>query len=220
MNTVIEPTWNQVLTKEFQKSYFNKLANFVDLAYKRETVYPAAENIFKAFTLCPHDQVKVVILGQDPYHGPDQAQGLAFSVPDGTKIPPSLRNIYKELHTDLGLPIPNNGNLEHWARQGVLLLNSTLTVAAGRPGSHQKQGWEQFTDTVISKLSNEREHLVFILWGNYAKSKGAHIDRNKHLALEAAHPSPLGAYKGFYGCKHFSKTNEYLEAHNNLPLSW
>jgi uracil-DNA glycosylase len=164
--------------------------------------------------------VRVVILGQDPYHGAHQAHGLSFSVPDGVKVPPSLKNIYKELHDDVGKDIPQVGNLEHWAKQGVLLLNATLTVRAGQPGSHQNKGWEQFTDAVIRKLSDDREHLVFMLWGNYAKAKGEHIDRTKHLVLEAAHPSPYSAHSGFFGCKHFSKANAYLKKNGLDPVQW
>lgn len=220
MNIRLEESWKQALSPEFETEYFNELTSFVREAYLKSTVYPSPKDLFAAFDHCPFHQVKVVILGQDPYHGPGQAHGLCFSVQDGVRTPPSLQNIYKEIKNDIGTDIPVSGNLERWASQGVLLLNSTLTVAAGLPGSHQGKGWEEFTDAAIKALSEKREQLVFLLWGNYAKKKGAHIDRQKHLVLEAAHPSPLGAYKGFFGCKHFSKTNEYLEAHGQKSITW
>lgn len=220
MHAHIEKSWRVELENEFALPYFKKLESFVDQAYESGPVYPPAENIFRAFELCPFSKVRVVILGQDPYHGPDQAHGLSFSVQDEVRIPPSLKNIYKEIAADTGTTPPSSGNLERWATQGVLLLNSTLTVAAGRPGSHQGKGWEEFTDAAIKKLSAEREHLVFLLWGNFAKKKGAQIDRTKHLVLEAAHPSPLGAYKGFFGCKHFSRTNAYLQEYRKKPIEW
>lgn len=220
MDVEIEDSWKKVLNEEFEKDYFQKLSKKVRDAYTSKTVYPPPKLVFNAFAHCPFEKVKVVILGQDPYHGPGQAMGLSFSVPGGVKTPPSLQNIYKEIAADIGKDIPNNGNLEHWAKQGVLLLNATLTVEAGQAGSHQGLGWEEFTDTVIQKLSDEKEHIVFMLWGNYAKKKGATIDRSKHLVLEAAHPSPLSAYNGFFGCKHFSKANKYLKD-NNLPqIEW
>jgi uracil-DNA glycosylase len=220
MKVEIEHSWRVVLAHEFEKPYFRDLTTFVDAAYRTTTVYPPQPEIFNAFSICPFSAVNVVILGQDPYHGPGQAHGLAFSVRTGVP-PPSLQNIYREIRNDLGTaPHDTRGNLEHWAAQGVLLLNSTLTVAAGEPGSHHGRGWEEFTDAVIKTLSAEREHLVFLLWGNYAKRKGAHIDRQKHLVLEAAHPSPLGAYKGFFGCQHFSKTNDYLRMHHQSPIRW
>lgn len=216
----IEPSWKRALSKEFEKPYFETLTEFVRNEYQCETVYPPPKFIFNAFELCPFDSVRVVILGQDPYHGPKQAHGLCFSVPEKLALPPSLQNIYKEIHDDLGLPIPDTGNLEDWAKQGVLLLNATLTVRANTPGSHQKRGWEEFTDAVIRALSEQKEHLVFILWGRYAQDKGAVIDAEKHLVLKAAHPSPFSAYNGFFGCRHFSKTNEYLAAHGENEIQW
>jgi uracil-DNA glycosylase len=223
MNVHIEQSWKEKLSGEFEKEYFKELTDFVKNEYKDGAVYPAPKNIFRAFDLCPFDNVKVVILGQDPYHGDGQANGLAFAVDENTKIPPSLQNIFKEIQADLGLPCvarAEQGDLCRWAEQGVLLLNATLTVRANTPGSHQDQGWEQFTDEVIHMLSEKRENLVFILWGNYAKAKGAHIDRTKHLVLEAPHPSPFSAYSGFFGSKPFSKTNKYLIAHDKTPIDW
>lgn len=221
MDVAIEPSWKKVLSGELQKPYVVELADFVKQEYHAHTVYPHPKHIFKAFELCPFDAVRVVILGQDPYHGPKQAIGLSFAVEEGVSIPPSLQNIYKELADDLGKPLLHtDGDLSRWARQGVLLLNATLTVRAGQAGSHQGNGWEQFTDAVIKKLSEEREHLVFILWGNYAREKGAHIDRLKHLVLESAHPSPFSAAKGFFGSKPFSKTNEYLKKHGKEEIEW
>jgi uracil-DNA glycosylase len=221
MNVTIEPTWKAALSGEFEKDYFTELATFVKKEYQDGTVYPAPKNIFRAFTLCPFENVKVVLLGQDPYHGPRQANGLAFAVESGEVVPPSLKNIFKEIEKDLDKPLVHiDGDLARWAEQGVLLLNATLTVRAHAAGSHQEHGWEQFTDAVIATLSKKREHLVFLLWGNYAKAKGAHIDRTKHLVLEAAHPSPLSAYNGFFGCKHFSRANEYLIAHGQTPIDW
>ncbi len=208
----MEASWKEKLESEFQKEYFADLVAFVDAEYAKGDVYPAREHIFRAFEHTPFDKVRVVILGQDPYHGKDQAIGLSFAASEGTTIPPSLRNIFKEVESDLGvLPLNTNGDLSRWARQGVLLLNATLTVSKGNPGSHQNKGWEQFTDAVIKKLSDEQKHLVFILWGNYARTKGAHIDRAKHLVLESAHPSPFSAHTGFFDSKPFSKTNEYLK---------
>jgi uracil-DNA glycosylase len=218
----IEDSWKEVLFEEFEKPYFNKLAKFVEGEYLKNRVYPHPENIFRAFSLCPFNDVKVVIIGQDPYHGERQANGLCFSVSENISIPPSLRNIYKEIGLKqfyienrspekIKKQIFLNGDLSRWAKQGVLLLNSILTVRAGEPGSHQKKGWEEFTDVVVRKLSDEKEHIVFILWGNYAKKKGEIIDRKKHLVLESSHPSPFSAHKGFFGCKHFSKTNTYLK---------
>ena len=224
MNVKIEPSWREKLKGEFEKEYFAELTEFVKKEYKEGIVYPAPKNIFRAFDLCPFDKVKVVILGQDPYHGVNQANGLAFAVEESQAVPPSLQNIFKEIAGDLqweGQTFPKrNGDLRRWAEQGVLLLNATLTVRAHSAGSHQGKGWEQFTDAVIGALSEEREHLVFMLWGNYAKSKGAHIDRSKHLVLEAPHPSPFSAYSGFFGCKHFSKANDYLISHNQTPINW
>lgn len=221
MEVQLEASWKEVLKDEFEKPYFQELTDFVKAEYANTTVYPHPKNIFSAFELTPFSQVKVVILGQDPYHGAGQAHGLSFSVVEGVRNPPSLQNIYKELESDLGEPInKSSGDLTRWAKQGVLLLNSTLTVRAGSPGSHQKKGWEQFTDAVIQALSDKREHLVFILWGNYAKAKGAHIDRAKHLVIESAHPSPLSAYNGFFGSKPFSKANQYLEEQGTSAIRW
>jgi len=220
MDVRLEASWKEQLKEEFDKPYFKSLAEFVRAEYASKTVYPPPACIFQALDLVPFDQVRVVILGQDPYHGSGQAHGLCFSVPEGVPMPPSLQNIFKEIHQDLGLPIPKSGNLKHWADQGVLLLNATLTVAAGAAGSHQKKGWEEFTDAIIRKLSDGREGLVFLLWGAYAQKKGAHIDRAKHLVLEAPHPSPLSAHNGFFGCRHFSKTNEYLLSRGQKPIEW
>jgi len=217
----IHPSWKQPLECEFTKPYFTELSSFVHGEYEHAIVYPPPKNIFRAFDLCPFDQVKVVILGQDPYHEPRQANGLCFAVGDRVPLPPSLQNIFKEIESDLGATIVHwTGDLERWAKQGVLLLNATLTVRAHQAGSHQHRGWEEFTDAAIRALSREREHLVFMLWGNYAKAKGSHIDRSKHLVLEAAHPSPFSAYNGFFGCKHFSRANTYLEAHGETPIDW
>ncbi|MFA6415078.1 MAG: uracil-DNA glycosylase [Candidatus Paceibacterota bacterium] len=221
MTVKIEPSWARHLSGEFEQAYFKELTDFVKKEYQEGKVYPAPKNIFRAFDLCPFEDVKVVILGQDPYHGPGQANGLCFAVGAETRVPPSLQNIFKEIESDLGKPLVHtDGDLTRWAEQGVLLLNSTLTVRAHTAGSHQEKGWEQFTDAVIKALSEEREHLVFMLWGNYAKAKGAHIDRSKHLVLEAPHPSPFSAYSGFFGCKHFSKANDYLISHNSTPIDW
>lgn len=221
MNVRIEPSWAEHLKGEFEKSYFEELTKFVKDEYKNGVVYPVPKNIFRAFDLCPFDKVKVVILGQDPYHGQRQANGLAFAVDRDEKIPPSLQNIFKEIQSDFDRPLVyTNGDLVRWAEQGVLLLNATLTVRASVAGSHQEKGWEQFTDAVIHALSQERAGLVFMLWGNYAKAKGAHIDRSKHLVIEAPHPSPFSAASGFFGCKHFSKANDYLIAHNETPIDW
>ena len=221
MNVKIEFSWKEKLKYEFRKPYFIQLIKF--LIRERELgneIYPAGKLIFAAFNYTPFDKIKVVILGQDPYHGEGQANGLCFSVTEGIKIPPSLQNIFKELNNDLGISIPSNGNLESWAKQGVLLLNATLTVRANEAGSHQQKGWEEFTDAAIKALSDTREHLVFMLWGNYAKKKGVYIDRTKHLVLEAAHPSPFSAYHGFFGCNHFKNANEYLIANNKKPIIW
>ena len=220
MNVQIEESWKKHLTTEFDKPYFIALTDFVRNEYKSGTIYPPGKLIFNAFNLCPFDKVKVVIIGQDPYHGPEQAHGLCFSVNDGVPFPPSLVNIFKEIQDDLGTPVPPTGNLTRWASQGVLLLNATLTVRAHQAGSHQRRGWEEFTDAAIRCLAEERENLVFILWGSYAQKKGAFIDRNKHLVLTFAHPSPLSAYNGFFGNKHFSRTNDYLAAHGKEPIQW
>jgi len=217
----IEPGWKKVLQKEFDEAYFEALTKFVKEEYKTSTVYPPARFIFNAFELTPFDKVKVVILGQDPYHGPKQANGLAFSVNDGITTPPSLVNIYKEIETDLGVKTKNkNGNLESWARQGVLMLNATLTVRAGMAGSHQNKGWEKFTDTVVKILSEQKENLVFILWGAYAQKKGSVIDESKHLVVRSAHPSPLSAHNGFLGSKPFSQANAYLIFSGKDPIEW
>ena len=221
MEVKIESSWKAALEDEFSKAYFEELTAFVKKEYLEGKVYPAPKNIFRAFDLCPFDKVKVVILGQDPYHGEGQANGLSFAVENGVRLPPSLLNIFKEIEGDLGKPLAHtDGDLSRWAEQGVLLLNATLTVRAHTPGSHQDKGWEQFTDAVIRTLSEKRENLVFILWGNYAKAKGAHIDRSKHLVIESPHPSPFSAYSGFFGSKPFSKANEYLIEHGETPIDW
>lgn len=220
MNVQIDPSWQKVLQPEFDKDYFATLTDFVKDEYAHHRCYPPGTLIFNAFNLCPFDKVKVVIIGQDPYHGPGQAHGLCFSVNDEVPFPPSLRNIFKEIESDLGTPIPQSGNLTRWAEQGVMMLNATLTVREHSAGSHQGHGWERFTDSVIDILSKNREHLVFILWGAYAQKKGAVIDRSKHLVLAAAHPSPLSAWNGFFGCKHFSLANDYLIQHNITPVVW
>lgn len=221
MDVKIEESWKEVLKNEFGENYFKDLVEFVKEEYKKSTVYPPAQFIFNAFKLTPFDKVKVVILGQDPYHGPNQANGLAFSVNDEVKIPPSLVNIYKEIESDTGQKSKNkNGNLENWSRQGVLLLNATLTVRANQAGSHQNKGWEKFTDSVIKILSDKKENLVFILWGSYAQKKGLVIDENKHMVIKSAHPSPLSAFGGFFGSKPFSQTNAYLIFNNKEPIIW
>lgn len=216
----IEDSWKKHLVEEFGKDYFATLTDFVRKEYSGGAVYPHPKNIFKAFELTPFDAVRVVILGQDPYHGQGQAIGLSFAVQEGVRNPPSLQNIFKEIESDMGYRPNPSGDLARWATQGVLLLNATLTVRAGAAGSHQGRGWELFTDAVIQTLSNEREHLVFILWGNYARQKGAQIDRTKHLVLESAHPSPFSALSGFFGSKPFSKTNDYLSEHGQEPIDW
>jgi len=220
MNVRIDESWRAVLQPEFDKPYFEILTSYIRRAYSTTTCYPPARLIFHAFDACPFDKVRVVILGQDPYHEPGQAEGLAFSVPDGVRVPPSLENIYKELQRDLGLPVPASGHLERWVEQGVLLLNATLTVEAHRAGSHQNKGWEELTDAAIMALNAQREHLVFMLWGSYAQRKGQFINRSKHLVLEAPHPSPLSAYRGFIGCGHFSAANNYLQQHGLPPVRW
>lgn len=220
MDVKIESSWKSRLDEEFTKSYFSDLTDFVRQEYSTELVYPPPKQIFSAFDYCPFDKVKVVILGQDPYHGPGQANGLSFSVADGVRIPPSLKNIYKELQADLGKQFSDSGNLERWAKQGVLLLNATLTVRAGNAGSHQNKGWEEFTDAVVHKLAEEKEHLVFILWGAYAQKKGAFIDENKHLVIKSPHPSPFSADRGFFGSKPFSQTNSYLEENGLSGIDW
>ena len=220
MDVKIEETWKAVLQEEFNKPYFEILTNFVRKEYQTTTIYPPAKLIFNAFNLCPFDQAKVVIIGQDPYHGPGQAHGLCFSVNDGVAYPPSLVNIFKEIEDDLHRPTPASGNLERWAKQGVLLLNAILTVRANQPASHQNKGWEEFTDRVIKELSDKRDGLVFMLWGAYAQKKGAVIDTKKHLVLKTVHPSPLSAYRGFFGCKHFSQANAYLQSRGKSPIEW
>ncbi len=220
MKVRIDETWRARLQPEFDKPYFESLTDFVRTEYHNGTVYPPGRLIFNAFDLCPFDQVKVVIIGQDPYHEPGQAQGLAFSVPDGVRIPPSLVNIYKEIHDDTGRDIPLSGDLSRWSRQGVLLLNATLTVRAHQAGSHQRRGWEEFTDAVIKVVSDEKDHVVFILWGSYAIGKSRLIDKGRHLVLQSVHPSPLSAHRGFFGNHHFSRANAFLESHGIGSIEW
>jgi len=216
----IESSWENKLQDEFQKQYFTELTSFVRDQYRMKVVYPSVKDIFKAFDACPFDEVRVVIIGQDPYHGIGQAHGLCFSVNDGITQPPSLKNIFKEIESDLGKPAPKSGNLERWANQGVLLLNATLTVEENAAGSHHKRGWEAFTDAIIKKISDEKENVVFILWGAYAQKKGQIIDTKKHHVLQSAHPSPFSAYNGFLGNKHFSKTNAYLKSVGKKEIDW
>lgn len=221
MDVRIDASWKEVLQKEFEKDYFTKLTSFVREEYAGTTpIYPPAKLIFNAFDHCPFNEVKVVILGQDPYHGVGQANGLCFSVNKGVTFPPSLMNIFKEIQSDLGTPIPQDGDLTRWSDQGVLLLNATLTVRASQAGSHQKRGWEEFTDAAIRELAERRENIVFILWGSYAQKKGAFIDRNRHLVLTSPHPSPLSAYQGFFGNHHFSRANRYLAEHGKKEIIW
>jgi uracil-DNA glycosylase len=221
MDVKIDASWKQVLKEEFSKPYFQQIPLHIKTEKSQgKTIYPPGSLIFNAFNTTPFDKVKVVILGQDPYHGPGQAHGLCFSVQNGVPAPPSLLNIFKELQDDIGVPIPNHGNLTHWAQQGVFLLNASLTVRAGEPMSHSKIGWAAFTDTVIKKISELKVHVVFILWGKFAQEKRILIDESKHCILRSVHPSPLSAYGGFFGCKHFSKTNEYLVAHGIDPVDW
>ena len=220
MDVQIEQSWKQHLAPEFEKPYFVKLTKFVRQEYRTTTCYPPGKLIFNAFNLCPYDKAKVVIIGQDPYHGPGQAHGLCFSVNDGVPFPPSLQNIFKEIQTDLGTPVPQSGNLTRWAEQGVLLLNATLTVRAHQAGSHQRQGWEEFTDAAIRVLAEQRENIVFILWGSYAQKKGAIADPQRNLILKAVHPSPLSVYRGFFGCRHFSRANDYLRSAGKEPIVW
>lgn len=217
---VIEETWLQILKDEFQSDYFSELKRFLLQEKKQHAIYPPGAHIFAAFNQTPFRKVKVVILGQDPYHGTGQAHGLCFSVPDGVRIPPSLINIYKEIEDDLGYTMPTSGNLGKWARQGVLLLNATLTVRANNAGSHQNKGWEKFTDAVIKHLSSRRNNIIFLLWGNYAQAKEIIIDTSRHHVLKAPHPSPLSANRGFFGCKHFSKTNELLKKLGETGIDW
>lgn len=220
MDVKIAESWKSLLENEFRKEYFSSLVQFVKSEYSSYTVYPKGKQIFNAFDHCSFDDLKVVIIGQDPYHGDDQANGLCFSVNDGIKMPPSLINIFKEIKDDLGRDFPNTGNLERWANQGVLLLNATLTVRAHSPGSHQNKGWETFTDAVIKTISDQKEGVVFLLWGAYAQRKGEIIDASKHKILSSAHPSPFAASRGFFGNKHFSKTNAYLEEKGLTPIDW
>lgn len=220
MDIKIAVSWKSQLSEEFKKPYFDQLIGFVKSEYKAYTVYPPGKEIFRAFDKCDFSKTKVVIIGQDPYHGPGQANGLCFSVHEGIRVPPSLVNIFKEINADLGKPIPKSGELERWAAQGVLLLNATLTVQASSPGSHQKKGWETFTDAVIKKISDEKQNVVFLLWGAYAQKKGEIIDRTKHLVLMSAHPSPFSAHSGFFGCKHFSKANAYLKSKGLKEIEW
>lgn len=220
MDVKMEPSWKTRLAGEFEKDYFVKLTDFVRQEYRQATVYPSGPNIFNAFAHCPFDRVKVVIIGQDPYHEPGQAHGLCFSVQDGTPFPPSLQNIFKEITDNLGRPRPTSGDLTRWADQGVLLLNATLTVRAHRAGSHQGHGWETFTDAAIRCLNAERQHLVYMLWGAYAQKKGASIDTSRNLVLTSPHPSPLSAHRGFFGNRHFSRANDYLVALGESPIDW
>jgi uracil-DNA glycosylase len=221
MEVKIEPSWKKVLEPEFEKDYFHKLTEFVKSEYQNVTVYPPPKFVFRAFELTPFDEVKVVILGQDPYHGPGQANGLCFAVNKGMRLPPSLQNIYKEIKEDTGHePQSQSGDLENWAKQGVLLLNATLTVRAHQAGSHQHVGWEEFTDAVVRVLSEKKEHLVFILWGAYAQKKGAIVDTTKHLVIKSAHPSPFSAYNGFFGSRPFTKCDTYLVEHGETPIFW
>jgi uracil-DNA glycosylase len=220
VEVAIETSWKQRLTSEFDKPYFDELTGFILEEYKTNKVYPPGKLIFNAFDNCSFENVKVVIIGQDPYHGAGQANGLCFSVANGIRKPPSLMNIFKELNTDLGIPIPEDGDLSKWAQQGVLLLNATLTVRASTPGSHQNRGWEQFTDAVIDIINRERNDMVFILWGAYAQKKGSLIDRQRHYMIESAHPSPFAAYRGFFGSKPFSQANAYLASKAMDPIDW
>lgn len=220
MNVKIEASWKEVLKEEFDKPYFKNLVEFVKNECQTHLIYPPGKQIFSAFDHTPFEEVKVVIIGQDPYHGAGQAHGLSFSVPEGIKQPPSLKNIFKELDSDLGISPVQSGNLERWAEQGVLLLNATLTVRASQPGSHQNKGWEEFTDAAIQKLSDEKEHLVFILWGAYAQKKGSMIDPSKHFIIKSPHPSPFSAHNGFFGSKPFSKTNSYLKSIGKKEINW
>ena len=220
MNVRINEAWKKLLQPEFEKPYFTNLVEFVRSEYANHTVYPSGANIFRALDKCSPDDVKVVIIGQDPYHGEGQANGLCFSVNEGVMFPPSLRNIFKEIESDLGIKVPTSGNLDRWAEQGVLLLNSTLTVRAHAAASHAGHGWEQFTDAVVATLSEFKSGVVYMLWGNYAQKKGAVVDRSRNLVLKAAHPSPLSAYNGFFGCRHFSQANNYLLSIGKTPIKW
>ncbi len=220
MEIKIDKSWSEKLKQEFEKEYFQELTSFVKEEYLSKTVYPLPKNLFRAFNLCPFNKTKVVIIGQDPYHGPKQAHGLCFSVQEGTKNPPSLKNIFKEIESDLGVTMSDSGDLSNWAKQGVLLLNATFSVLAGHASSHQNKGWEEFSDAVIKTISDKKENVVFLLWGAYAGSKADLINANKHLILKAPHPSPLSSYRGFFGCKHFSKANEYLKETKQTEIDW
>ena len=220
MNVQIEESWKQHLAPEFEKDYFIKLTEFVRSEYQTTTIYPPGRFIFNAFNLCPFDKVKVVIIGQDPYHGPGQAHGLCFSVNDGVPFPPSLQNIFKEIQSDLGAPIPTSGNLTRWAEQGVLLLNAVLTVRAHEAASHAGHGWETFTDAVVRAIAQRKQGIVYMLWGSYAQKKGAIADPQRNCILKAVHPSPLSVYRGFFGCRHFSRANEYLRSVGQEPIVW
>lgn len=220
MDVKISADWKELLQEEFDKPYFEELTRFVRAEYTSGVIYPAARNIFRAFDKCPVDSLKVVIIGQDPYHGPGQANGLCFSVNDGVPFPPSLQNIFKEINTDMGTAVPRSGNLDRWAEQGVLLLNSVLTVKAHLAASHAGHGWEQFTDAVVRILAERKQNLVYMLWGSYAQRKGAIADPSRNLILKSVHPSPLSAYRGFFGCKHFSQANAYLQNCGQQPIVW
>ena len=220
MDVKISESWKNLLQEEFDKPYFEELTRFVKSEYSAGQVFPAGRNIFRAFDKCPFDRLKVVIIGQDPYHGVGQANGLCFSVDDGVQYPPSLQNIFKEIHDDIGSPIPSNGNLDRWAEQGVLLLNAVLTVRAHQAASHSGRGWEQFTDAVVRTIAQRKEGVVYMLWGNYAQRKGQIADPERNLILKSVHPSPLSVYRGFFGCKHFSKANDYLIQQGKEPIAW
>ena len=220
MDVKISESWKNLLQEEFDKPYFEELTRFVKSEYSAGQVFPAGRNIFRAFDKCPFDKLKVVIIGQDPYHGVGQANGLCFSVDDGVQYPPSLQNIFKEIHDDIGSPIPSSGNLDRWAEQGVLLLNAVLTVRAHQAASHAGRGWEQFTDAVVRTIAQRKEGVVYMLWGNYAQRKGQIADPERNLILKSVHPSPLSVYRGFFGCKHFSKANDYLIQQGKEPIAW
>lgn len=220
MDVKIAPDWKALLEEEFSKPYFEELTRFVKEEYATRRIYPRGSNIFRAFDKCPLDKLKVVIIGQDPYHGPGQAHGLCFSVNEGVPHPPSLQNIFKEVASDIGTPIPSSGNLDRWAEQGVLLLNSVLTVREHEAASHAGKGWEQFTDAVVRKIAQEKQGVVYLLWGSYAQRKGAIVDPQRNCILKAVHPSPLSAYRGFLGCKHFSQANDYLISTGQTPINW
>ena len=220
MNVRIAPDWGRMLAPEFDKPYFADLVSFVRAEYARQQIFPRGGDIFRAFDKCPFDSLKVVIIGQDPYHGPGQANGLCFSVNDGVDFPPSLKNIFAEVHSDTGAPIPSSGNLDRWAEQGVLLLNSVLTVRAHQAASHAGRGWEQFTDAVVRTIAEHRDGIVYMLWGSYAQRKGAIADPSRNCILKAVHPSPLSVYRGFFGCRHFSRANDYLKSIGKEPIVW